>query len=384
MKRLAAERVAMAHSGIREVVNEALRTPGCIRLEVGEPNFPTPEHIVRAAYEAALTGATKYTATAGLLSLREAIRDKLRRVNGIAAEPGQIVVSAGGVCGIAAALATVLETGDEALLPDPGWTNYAMEVQSLGARVVYYPLHRENGFEPDPDEIDRLITPRTKVLVVNSPSNPTGAVFSRATVAALVDVALRHDLYLLSDEAYDQLVFEGEHVSPASNHPDERIISCFTFSKTYAMTGWRVGYVAASPRLIDVITKVLEANISCAAMPSQVAAEAALRGPQGCVDEMVAAYDARRRRVCAFLSGRGLLDYSPRGAFYVMVNIARTRMDGRAFAFGLLREHGVAVAPGTAFGTAAAHYVRVSLASSTDDLDEGLARLHRYVEERSR
>lgn len=385
MRELPDSRRALPHSGIREVVNEALRIPGCIRLEVGEPNFATPEHIVQAAYEAVRQGATKYTATAGLLSLREAIVAKLQTVNGITAGVEQVNVSAGGVNGIAAALTALLERGDEVLIPDPAWPNYAMQAEIAGATVVRYPLRPQRGFQPDPQDIEPLITPRSKALVVNSPCNPTGAVFSRETVAALLELAQRHDLYLVADECYDQLVYEGIHVSPAALCPDERIISCFTFSKTYAMTGWRVGYVVAAAPLSDVITRILEANVSCAAMPAQRAAEAALLGPQHCVAEMAAAYDSRRRRVCAYLSAQGLLGYVPQGAFYVMVDVSRTGMDARDFAFGLLRRHGVAVAPGTAFGSSdsARRHVRVSLASSQSELDEGLARLHRYVLENS-
>lgn len=385
MKALPERRAALPHSGIRELVNAALLIPGSIRLEVGDPNFATPEHIIQAAFEAARQGATKYTATAGLLSLRELICAKLRAVNGITATPEQVNVSAGGVNGIAAALTALLDRGDEALIPDPAWPNYVMQVETAGATVVRYPLRPERGFQPDARDIEPLITARTRVLVINSPCNPTGAVFSRQTVAALLELAQRHDLYLLSDECYDQLVYEGEHVSPAALDPDERIVSCFTFSKAYAMTGWRVGYVVATPALSDVMTRILEANVSCAAMPSQRAAEAALLGPQDCVREMAAAYDARRRRVCAYLADHGLLGYTPQGAFYVMVDISRTGMEARDFAFDLLRRESVAVAPGTAFGVSepARRHVRVSLASSQEDLDEGLARLSRYVDEYS-
>ena len=381
MRGLPERRLALPHSGIREVVNEALRRPDCIRLEIGEPNFATPEHIARAGCEAILRGETRYTATAGLLSLRELICAKLRNINGIATTPGCINVGAGGVSGIAAALTALFDHGDEALVPDPAWPNYAMEVEIAGANVVRYPLRPDNGFEPDLDEVERLITPRTKALIINSPCNPTGAVFSRATVAGLVALAQRHDLYLVSDECYDQLVYEGEHISPASLDPDERIISCFTFSKSYAMTGWRIGYVAAAPALSDVITRILEATMTCAAMPAQRAAEAALLGPQDCIAAMATAYDGRRRRVCDFFLERGLLSYVPRGAFYVLVNIAQTGMNARDFAFDLLQAEDVAVAPGTAFGSSAParEHVRVSLASSQSDLDEGLRRLHAFV-----
>ncbi|HYM96110.1 MAG TPA: pyridoxal phosphate-dependent aminotransferase, partial [Candidatus Sulfotelmatobacter sp.] len=252
-----------AHSGIREVVNLALVTPGCIRLEVGEPNFPTPAHIVDAAVEFARKGQVKYTATAGLLSLRERLVDKLEKVNGIKSGVGNINCSVGGVGGIAGAIAALLEPGDEVLLPDPAWPNYRLMLTWAHGVLVPYSCPPQNQFLPDPKEIERLITPRTKLLIVNSPCNPTGAVFPRKLLEELVDVAVRHNLYLLSDECYDEIILDGEHISPASFCTDGRVISAFTFSKTYAMTGWRVGYVVANDAVSDSITKVLESNYSC-------------------------------------------------------------------------------------------------------------------------
>jgi aspartate/methionine/tyrosine aminotransferase len=371
-----------AHSGIREIANEALLTPGAIRLDVGQPDFPTPRHVGDAGKRAIDEGKTFYTHTQGLVSLREKLTAKLARVNGIKVTPDRIACAPGGVGAIAAVFAAVLEDGDEVLLPDPGWPNYRMMLSWTDATGVFYPCRPADGFQPDLDTVAKLVTPRTKVLVINSPNNPTGAVYPRDTVARLVELAQRHNLWLLSDECYDQIVLDGSWTSPASLAPDDpRIASVFTFSKTYSMTGWRLGYVAGSVELIDTVTKVLESNSSCTSTISQVAGEAALDGPQDCVTEMVTAYRRRRDLVVDLLREAGLFIAQPEGAFYCMADISPTGLESRAFAFELLRRKGVSVAPGDAFGEVGKHAVRISLASSDQDLREGVGRLAEFVRE---
>ncbi len=378
---IAAGPAEAAHSGIREVVNLALVTPDCIRLEVGEPNFATPAHIVEAAVEFARSGQVKYTATAGLLSLRERLAAKLHAVNGIKAGVTNINCSVGGVGGIAGAIAALVEPGDEVLLPDPAWPNYRLMLAWTHGVLVRYPCPPENQFLPDPDEIERLITPRTKLLIINSPCNPTGAVFPRALLDRIVDVAVRRNIYLLSDECYDEIILDGEHVSPASFCTDGRVISAFTFSKTYAMTGWRVGYVVADEKISDSITKVLESNSSCVPTVCQKAAEAALDGPREPLREMVRAYRERRDLCAGLLEEAGMLISRPSGAFYIMADVSRSGLDSRDFAFDLVRTKKVAVAPGTAFGESARSAVRISLASSPEDLSVGIARMIERIEE---
>ncbi len=283
---------------------------------------------------------------------------------------------------IAAVFGAVLEPGDEVLLPDPGWPNTRLMLAWTGARGVFYPCPVAAGFQPDLDALAQLITARTKLLLINSPNNPTGAVYPAATVERLVDVAQRHNLWLLSDECYDQIILDGSWTSPASLAPDDqRIASVFTFSKSYSMTGWRIGYVTGSAELIDTATKVLESNSSCVSTISQVAAEAALDGPQDCVREMVASYRHRRNVVVDILREAEMLVSEPTGAFYCMADITRSHLHAREFAFKLLRERGVSVAPGTAFGEVAADAVRISLASSDTDLREGVGRLAEFVHE---
>jgi len=370
-----------AHSGIREIANEALRRPGTIRLDVGQPDFPTPQHVKDAGKRAIDENMTFYTHTQGLLSLREKLVDKLARANGIRATPAGIACGAGGVGAIAAMLAAVVEHGDEVMLPDPGWPNYHMMLPWLGARGVFYPCPPSAGFQPDLEALESLITRRTKVLVVNSPNNPTGAVYPRRTIEVMIELAQRHNLWLLSDECYDQIVLDGSSsTSPARLVPDDpRIATVFTFSKTYSMTGWRLGYLVGSDELIDTATKVLESNSSCVSTISQVAAEAALVGPQDCVAEMVDAYRRRRDLVVEILKDAELFIAEPTGAFYIMADVSPRGLPSRDFAFALLRDRGVSVAPGTAFGQVAAEAVRISLASSDADLQEGVSRLAAFV-----
>ena len=368
------------HSGIREIANQALVTPGAIRLDVGQPDFATPQHIKDAGKRAIDENKTFYTHTQGILSLREKLVDKLARVNGIESSPDRVAIGPGGVGAIAAVLASIVEPGDEVMLPDPGWPNYLMMLGWLSVRAVRYPCPPSLGFQPDLDALARLITPKTKVLVVNSPNNPTGAVYPKATMAGLIELAQRTNIWLLSDECYDEIVLDGTWTSPANMAPDDsRIVSAFTFSKTYAMTGWRIGYVTGSAELIDTATKVLESSSSCVSTISQIAAEAALVGPQDCVAEMVSAYRRRRDLVVGILKDAELVIAEPSGAFYCMADVSPSGLKSRDFSFRLLAEKGVSVAPGTAFGQVAKDAVRISLASSDADLKEGVGRLAAFV-----
>ena len=369
------------HSGIREIANQAMLMPGAIRLEAGQPDFRTPDHISEAAKRAIDDGHTYYTHTAGIPPLREALVDKLRAVNHIEAGTDRVTIGPGGVGVIAAAIGALCNPGDEVLLPDPHWPNYTIMLSWSQTRGVFYPCPARLGYQPDLERLEALLTPRSKVLVVNSPNNPTGAVYPAETMHELGEIAARNNLWLISDESYDQIMLDGSAVavSMAGQADPERTISVFTFSKTYAMTGWRVGYAVASRPVIDLMTKVLESNSSCVSTVSQHAALAALTGPQDCVQEMVGAYRRRRDLVCDILREPGLLGAVPDGAFYVMADVAPSGMNSRDFALRLLRERRVGVAPGTAFGTVASDAVRISLASSDAHLREGVGHLCELV-----
>jgi aspartate/methionine/tyrosine aminotransferase len=345
-----------------------------LNLGMGDPNFGTPAHVIDAAALAAREGWTKYTPSGGLPGLRELILDKVRRRNGIDCSSGQIVVTTGGCGGLFTTLLCLLDPGDEVLLPDPGWANYPPMVHVLGGRSVFFPLDHGRGFEPDVSGIEALVTPRSKAIVLNSPGNPTGGVYSRESIAAVLELAQRHDLWVISDECYDELVFEGEHVSSVTVGEPDRVVTVFTFSKSYAMTGWRVGYVVAPLPLADAIAKAQEPVVGNASSVSQKAAEAALTGPQDCVGGMRDAYRERRDSVVVLLEEAGVAYVRPRGAFYLMADVSAAG-ESLPFARRLLEERRVAVVPGSAFGPRGEGWVRISLCVDPSVLVEGVGRL---------
>lgn len=379
MKALARGPLLLPRSGIRELMDLASGVPDVLHLEVGEPDFPTPPHVVEAAVRAARGGFTHYTPNAGLPELRAAIAEVASVAHARPVGVEQVVVTSGSVCGLMTTLMALVEPGEEVLLPDPGWPNYEMMVRSIGGVPIRYRLDAAHGYGPDLGALKRQIGPRTKALLVNSPSNPTGAVFSVGMVRGVVELAAEHDLYVLSDEVYDQLVYEGEHVSAARWDSDGRVISAYSFSKTYAMTGWRVGYVVAAPAIATVVAKLQEPIVSCPSAVSQKAAEAALAGPQTCVVEMRRAYQQRRDAALRILNDAGVPATLPRGAFYVLVDVSRVTQDTYAFARRLLREQRVGTAPGETFGPAGRGLVRVSLAADQAIVEEGVRRLAAVV-----
>ena len=335
---------------------------------------------MEATCQAAREGFTRYTPNAGITPLREALVQKLRQRNGLEVSIDNITITSGAVNAIFAAIFSTVDPGEEVLLPDPGWPNFELVPRCYGAKVVRYPLDREQGFIPtDFDAMDRLVSEKTKAIVVNSPSNPSGSVFPPETVERLVEFAQRLDLYLISDETYEDIVFEGEHISPAHFCPEGRVLGLFSFSKSYAMTGWRVGYLVASEEISVLARKIHEPTISCVSSISQAAALAALQGPRDYISEMVTAYRRRRDLAMEILREYDLFNYLPQGAFYTLVDISRCGMDSYNFARSLLAERKVAVAPGETFGPAGANFVRVSFSNSDETISEGMRRLCEYI-----
>jgi aspartate/methionine/tyrosine aminotransferase len=381
MKSLMPAIQALDINPILRVAALASQQPGCIRLETGEPDFRTPEHIRRAVLDAIEQRPVTYGPPAGLPPLRQALADKVQRVNGYRASPEEISVAAGGSGALMGAFQAICGPGDEALIPDPAWPMYDTMLACIGGQPIHYRLHPETGWLPDLDELERLVTPRTKALLINSPANPTGAVFSRALLEQLADFAQRHDLYLLSDEAYDELVYEGEHLSLAALCDDGRVISAYTFSKSYAMTGWRVGYSVARPAISKAITAAVSAACTNVSHIAQWAAEAALTGPQDCVAAMRDTYHQRRDAALEVLRSHGVSAQPPKGAFYLMIDISPAGLRSEEFVLGLLKERNISVAPGSAFGDTIDGYVRVSLASALPDLERGLAGLCEYMKD---
>ncbi|MFP3914412.1 MAG: pyridoxal phosphate-dependent aminotransferase, partial [Actinomycetota bacterium] len=350
-----------------------------IRLEVGQPDRIPPRHILQAMADSVLAGETGYTPNAGIPELREACAAKLGRVNRIPVDPDQVLITAGSMQGLSAVMLGLTETGDEILVPDPGWPNYAMAARIARAIPVTYPLAAEDGYLPDPDRIESAIGDRTRMLVVNSPSNPLGTVIDGDRMGALAELAERHDLWLVSDECYDQIVFSGEVApSAAATHPD-RVVSVHSFSKTYAMTGLRVAYVSGPEAVVATLTKMQEALVACVNGPAQKAAVAALEGPQDFIADMRDTYRARRDRAVTTADRLGLPHLHPEGAFYLWLPLGRRIGDPMGFCRRLVTEQGVAVAPGSTFGRQGEGAVRVSLAAAEPDITEGLDRIARVL-----
>jgi aspartate aminotransferase len=366
---------SMPRSGIREIMDLAWATPGVIHLEVGEPNFATPPHVIEAADRAAREGYTKYTPNAGLPQLREALAEKLRSRNRIAIDPDQVVVTHGAVGALFTSLLALLEPGDGILLPDPGWPNYRMMAELVRADARYYPLTPEGAYLPQLTDLERLLGPHTRVLLLNTPSNPLGAIIPEAQMRALLAFAADHDLWVISDECYDEIVFDGSFVSAGALAEDERVVAAFSFSKTYAMTGWRVGYAAVPKPLAADLTKLQEPVISNVNAPAQMAALAAVTGPQQMVREMTAQYRTRRDQVLDALTPTELRAFPPSGAFYLWIDVTACSSSSMEFARTLIREDRVSLVPGTAFGPSGEGAVRLSLATSSELLLEGARRM---------
>ena len=379
MKPFAAAPSAIPRSGIREIMDLAWATPGAIHLEVGQPDFDTPEHIVEATCRYAREGHTRYVPNAGVDPLREAAAKYVQGKTGVATEPDNILVTQGAVLSVATAFLSLTDPGDEVLLPDPGWPNYSMAVPLFQGKSVFYDVRPEDNFLPDPEQIESLITPRTKLLLLCSPSNPTGQVHDAALTAALMDVARRHDLWVLADEIYGEIVFDEKHVSCASHDPDERVLLVTGLSKSYAMTGYRVGFTRACREYVELASKLQEPLVSCGVGFSQMAAADALNGPQQCVIDMKNAYRQRRDAALEVLREYDMYRYTPGGAFYLLVDISTSGMGSLDFCHELIREHKVAVAPGSTFGEVCADHVRISIASPEENVREGLKRICEMV-----
>ena len=368
--------------GTRAIAALAAGREGVINLTLGEPDFETPGHIAEAGMAAVRAGHTRYAPGAGLPRLRETAAGAVAARTGGAVAVEQVVVTAGAVLGVFAALAALVPRGGRVLIPDPGWGCYVGQCVALGLEPVRYQLDREAGYEPDLEALDSLAGKcGACLLVINNPGNPTGAVWRRDVVEGCVELGRRRGMWVLADEVYDELTYDRDHTSTVPLG-DGGVVTTFSFSKTYAMTGWRVGFLVASPAVAAAITRVLEHVASSVAMPSQYAALEALRGPQDCVAEMRSAYRARRNLAVGRLAEAGLPSSKPDGAFYVLADVSAAAPDSVAFARDLAaRPAGVACAPGESFGPGAAGMLRLSLAASPEAIDEGIRRIGQAVAE---
>ena len=346
-----------------------------LSLAIGEPDFPTPAHIVDAAKKALDNGYTKYTAAPGIRELRAAIAEKSQKENGIPAKPENVIVAPTKHTLFMTFMA-LLESGDEAVIPDPGWVSYAPMVTLAGAKPVPVRAADEDGFVPSAETVADAITPRTRLLVLNSPSNPAGSVYTRAQMRGLADLAADHDLTVVSDEIYEKILYEGEHVSPASlEGMFDRTVTVNGFSKTYSMTGWRLGWLVAPTPMYQQIVKVQEHTITCATAFAQKAGVAALRGPTGPLKAMVDEFRARRDLVLRELKKIDRLSTDrPTGAFYVFPRVD-IGLESASLAERILKEANVAVTPGSAFGDAGEGHLRLSYAASRETIGECIRRI---------
>lgn len=376
---------AVKPSGIRKFFDIAATMPDIISLGVGEPDFVTPENIRQAGIASIQRGDTHYTSNYGTVELRQAIADMIERRYGVAYDPrSEVMVTVGVSEGIDAAMRALLDEGDEVVVPDPGYVAYEADVVFAGGKVVPVPTSVEQQFEVKASAIEAVLTPRTKAILLGNPNNPTGAVIGREELEKIGKLAVEHDLVVLSDEVYSRLVYGDEHVSIAAMPGmRERTILVDGFSKAYAMTGWRVGYVCAPTHILEGMLKVHQYAIMCAPTMSQAAALEALLHGEEHVRAMVASYNERRTLIVDGFNRIGLTCYEPRGAFYAFPSIARTGMTSDDFAEKLLYEERVAVVPGSAFGAAGEGFVRCTYCTAHDQIEEALTRIGRFVQKHS-
>jgi aspartate/methionine/tyrosine aminotransferase len=348
-----------------------------IHLEIGEPDFTTPANIIEAGVAALRRGETHYTPSAGILPLREAIAAEVSRTRGIPVSPDEVVVTPGGKPIMFFTILALAEPGTEVIYPNPGFPIYESMINFTGAKAVPVPLREEKDFRFDVQELLDKVTPQTRLIIINSPHNPTGSVLTRADLQAIAEAAQKHDFMILSDEIYIRILYEGEHVSIASfPGMKERTIILDGFSKTYAMTGWRLGYGVMPPALATQISRLMTNSNSCTATFTQYAGLEALQGPQDESYKMVAAFKERRDVIVDGLNRiPGIRCVRPKGAFYVFPNIQGTGMKSKPFADYLLEKAGVAALSGTSFGAYGEGYVRFSYANSVENIRRALERI---------
>lgn len=381
-RRLASRVTAVPPSGIRKFFDVMATMPDAISLGVGEPDFTTPPQIIEEGVRSLRSGRTHYTSNFGTLELRKALAAHLQHRYGVEYDPaGEIVVTVGASEAVAAALAALVEPGDEVLLHEPSYVSYVPGVIFNGGVPVMVPTRFEDDFALDPAAMEAAITPLTRVLFLGYPCNPTGAVLPSAMLRAIAEIAVRHDLLVVSDEIYDRLVYGGHRHEPISSLPGmkERTVLIGGFSKAYAMTGWRIGYACAPRDLLEGIVKIHQYNIMSAPTMAQDAAVVALQGAEQDVQRMLAEYDRRRRMFVAGLNRLGLPTFEPRGAFYAFPSIRGTGLSSETFSERLLFEEHVAVVPGSAFGPSGEGHVRACYATSYEQIQEALVRIERFL-----
>ena len=380
--RLARRVAELKPSGIRKFFDIVATMKDVISLGIGEPDFTTPKPILDAGIRSLQNGETHYTSNHGKVELRQGIAENLKKLYKVNYNPADEIVATVGVSeALYLTFTAILEPGDEVIIPTPCFVSYQAEVILAGGVPIEIPARLENNFTIDPDDIRKAITPRTKVIFIGYPSNPTGAVAPRDVMLEIAKIADQHDLIVVSDEIYDRLVYDFEHVCfPALDEGlKHRTVLLGGFSKDYAMTGWRIGYACGPADIIQGMVRIHQYTIMSAPTTAQDAAIEALKTGEPYVQEMVAEYDRRRRLLVAGLNRLGLSTFEPRGAFYTFPDIRASGMDDETFAETLLREEGVAVVPGNAFGPGGEGFVRACYATEYSKIEEALRRMERFM-----
>ncbi len=374
--------VDIPSSGIRKFFDVVSEMPDAISLGVGEPDFDTPWRVREEGIYSLEQGRTFYTSNSGLKELKEEISKYMERKIHVDYDPdSEILVTVGGSEGIDIALRAMLDPGDEVLIPQPCYVSYEPCTVLADGVPVTIPLKQEDDYKLKPAELEAAITPKTKILILPYPNNPTGAIMTREDLVPIAEVVKRHDLYVISDEIYSELTYQSDHISIASlTGMRDRTLVINGFSKGFAMTGWRLGYVCGPAAIVEQMFKVHQYAIMCAPTTSQYAAVEALKSCDDEVQEMRTAYNQRRRYLIHEFRRMKLECFEPFGAFYVFPNISEFGMSSEEFATRLLEEEKVAVVPGTAFGACGEGHLRISYAYSLDDLKEAIARVEHFVE----
>ncbi len=371
----------MQPSGIRKFFDVVAEMPDAISLGVGEPDFDTPWHIREAGIYSLDRGRTFYTSNAGLMELRREVSAYYERKHGLTYDPkDEVFITVGGSEAIDMALRAMADPGDEVIIPEPCYVSYVPCTKLAGAVPVTINLKEENEFRLTADELRAAITPKSKILILAFPNNPTGAVMERKDLEAIAEVVKENDLYVISDEIYGELTYLGEHVTIASlPGMKERTVVINGFSKAYAMTGWRLGFAVGPQNILSQMLKLHQYAIMCAPTTSQYAGIEALKNGDSDIAKMRESYNQRRRFLVKELNDMGLECFEPYGAFYVFPSIKSLGMTSEEFANQLLEEEKLAVVPGTAFGACGEGYVRISYAYSLDELKEALGRIREFV-----
>lgn len=371
----------LPRSGVRRIADKVieLKKNHIIHLGLGQHSEPTSAHILRAASEAALKGYSKYTHNCGLVELRIAIKKKLESFNHMDVSENNIFVTPGATYGISISVGCLINPGDEVLVPDPGYPNFAHAVLHFGGKVKYYSLRDENDYRIDFNQLESLVTPQTKMMILNSPSNPIGMVLDRSQIESVTQFVKKHDLWLLSDEVYETYVYSGHHVSPMSLSDNPRIVGVYSFSKSYNMSGFRIGYIVVKdPDLCRGLINAQELYISSAPTLSQKVAIDVLHSFQHVAMSLKDKISDHRNLALKMLDKH--INYQPQGAFYVLVDIRKTGLTSDEFADYLLEYEKVAVTPCATFGPSGDRYIRISLTEDREKLEEGIRRTSKFLE----